>query len=167
MFSPLYKRYYYPYVLSPTGALAWWGKVITKRIEVPVPRGYRLISSTWVECEAGTISTGGVDVRQCSKCPVNQYQDMKGQYMCKNCRAGQYAPEGSTQCTQCTPGSSENPICEKPEVTDRHIGFMNSLLTPSQVQMVALLTPLWMFAGRWTRKMRFTERTVGQPPLLG
>eukprot|EP00116_Pleurobrachia_bachei_P013086 sb/3473348/ len=30
-FFPLYKRYYYPYVLTPTGALAWWGKVITKR----------------------------------------------------------------------------------------------------------------------------------------
>eukprot|EP00116_Pleurobrachia_bachei_P011606 sb/3471868/ len=29
MFSPLYKRYYYPYMLAPTGGLAWWGNFIT------------------------------------------------------------------------------------------------------------------------------------------
>eukprot|EP00116_Pleurobrachia_bachei_P008578 sb/3468840/ len=34
IFFPLYKRYYYPYVLAPTGALAWWGNFITKDLTV-------------------------------------------------------------------------------------------------------------------------------------
>eukprot|EP00116_Pleurobrachia_bachei_P019402 sb/3479664/ len=45
IFFPLYKRYYYPYVLAPTGALAWWGNFITKDLTVililcppPIPK---------------------------------------------------------------------------------------------------------------------------------
>jgi len=71
--------------------------------------GYFAAEEATVECgpcSPGTSTSGLTGLAACFECAAGKYQPVPGQATCEECEVGMFSPQGSTGCTNCTPGTS-------------------------------------------------------------